>query len=490
MKKYFFLLGFLSFTFFMNAQNDCDLALENAKNLLEGESPFNDQTRLIPLLEPCASNGNEIAENYIGLAYLNGIGTELNYDLAYKYIYSSASKGYANAQYNLGILHKYGLGCNLSFEESLNWFRAAALKGNQRALYSIGYLYYKGFGVEQNYSEAVSWFEKSSYPMAKHFLAICHYFGYGVPSNETKAIELLKSNKIVNSKTLLNYVQKNQKQRIKESVDKFLKSDNLIAKDSSYIEPRLIKTLEDSSESYYEEPADLNGEWVGKLVEYDWSGKQIVRVLPININLVADNANKINLQAKISDQQIKGNSELIDGNLYFKDQVVFTLNKLYSGHPKILTIDYTILSLELKEKTFQGRKFLTGYLDTYIQSRREYGQPMRIVLKKKDLESSEDINDSLLSAFEDQENQFIKLYPIPFNENLTVQYELDSSSSVEIELLSLSSGQGKIILPRQQQAKGKHTHTLSIDTKLREGLYVVRLHTNDKIYTRMIIKDN
>ena len=33
---------------------------------------------------------------------------------------------------------------------------------------------------------AIHWFQKSDDPMVKHFLAICHYFGYGVSVNEQR----------------------------------------------------------------------------------------------------------------------------------------------------------------------------------------------------------------------------------------------------------------------------------------------------------------
>tara|TARA_B100000809_G_scaffold263060_1_gene315435 strand:- start:1494 stop:1631 length:138 start_codon:yes stop_codon:yes gene_type:complete len=38
---------------------------------------------------------------------------------------------------------------------------------------------YKGLGVSQDYYQAVYWFERSEDPMAKHFLGLCYYLGYG-----------------------------------------------------------------------------------------------------------------------------------------------------------------------------------------------------------------------------------------------------------------------------------------------------------------------
>ncbi|WP_303315436.1 hypothetical protein Q4Q34_15205 [Flavivirga abyssicola] len=58
-------------------------------------------------------------------------------------------------------------------------------------------MYYKRFGVSQNYQKAVYWFERSEAPIARYFLGLCYYFGYGVPANEDRALEILLNNPTV-----------------------------------------------------------------------------------------------------------------------------------------------------------------------------------------------------------------------------------------------------------------------------------------------------
>ncbi|SDW82772.1 hypothetical protein SAMN05444411_102258 [Lutibacter oricola] len=484
MKKYYFLL--LSCCFMMahiQAQNNCEINLEKAKLLLEKDSPFSDQSELISLLEPCAVQGYSKSENYLGLVYLNGIGTEKNVDKAFTYISSAANKDYANAQYNLGRLYKYGIGCSISFKDAVNWFEIASQNGNQRAAYSLGYMYFKGYGVQQDYQKAVYWFERSEDAMAKHFLAISYYFGYGVSANENKALELLLSNPTINSETFVTYIKANQKQLNEVAVEEAL--DTNISTDSTHIESEIITDVEVNEYSDFLTTDTIEGEWTGKLIQYDWSGNYIVRILPVSIDFVTNN-NNIEIIVHVNNQELKSSAQFQDGNVYV-DDLTFTLKKLYSSVPNELSLDYTLFTLNLQEKEYLGNTYLTGMVDTFIDSWTEYGQPMSVVLKPKGVKT--EIDDEILEALAVQKDQFIKLYPVPFNEQLTVQYELETVSDVYVELININGTNKTVIQPIIKQQAGEYTYSINVDSSLPEGLYVVRLKAGNQLYTRLIVKE-
>jgi len=447
------------------------------------KSPFLDQSKLVPLLKPCALQGNAKAQNYLGLAYLNGIGIEKDIPQAYNYIAKAASKNYANAQYNLGRLYKYGIGCELSFTKAVDWFKTAAANGNQRAAYSLGYMYYKGYGVPQDYKQAVSWFTRSSDPMAQHFLGVCYYFGYGVAINETKAIEILSVNPIVNSKTFLSYVKAHQKEKNEAIVAEAMEDISEEVAEATHINTA-TSTVNLPQENLTKE--EINGEWIGKLVQYDWSGTHIERILPIAVSF---SSNTIKLQ--LGAQEHKAATEWQNGNLYVKDDLTISLDKLYSSNPDELSLDYTLFSLGLEKKTIAEQAYITGYVDSYVASWEEYGQPMSLVLLPKGAEGEENsIDTETLIALAAQEDQFIKLYPVPFNEQLTVQYQLETTASVYAELISLNGTNKTVILPTTEQQAGEYTYTIPVSPSLPKGLYVVRLIAGGQLYTRMIIKEN
>jgi hypothetical protein len=349
----------------IQAQDNCEKNLKKVKQLLEKKSPFTTQKHIFSLLEPCALQGDGEAENRLGMFYLNGIGTDKDITKAFTHISNAANKGYANAQYNLGRLYKYGEGCEINFIKAIEWFEKATANGNQRAAYSLGYMYYKGFGVAQNYKKAVNWFEQSDDPMASHFLAICYYLGYGVAVDENKSIELLLTNPTINSKTFLNYVKANQKEKNEDLLAQVLESN--IAQDSTHISEEVIEEV--ALETYTDEKLtkkEINGEWVGKLLQYDWSGKHIQRILPIEL-IVNEKNGSTAIKLNIEDQSFKSKIVWQDQTMYLENHSnKFTLKKLYSSSPKELTLDYNLFSIGLQKIEFEETNFLTGSVDSYI----------------------------------------------------------------------------------------------------------------------------
>lgn len=487
MKKTIFLIFLFCFSVLcLQAQEDCEKNLEKAKKLLLKESPFGEQKKIFTLLEPCASQGNAQAENYLGMLYLIGIETEKDINKAFAFISSAAHKDYPEAQYNLGRLYKYGMGCELSFTKAIEWFESATQNGNQRAAYTLGYMYYKGYGVTQDYKKAKYWFNQSTDVMAIHFLGLCYYLGYGVTADETKALELLLKNNTLNSQTLAKYIKEQQKEKNEVAIEETLQAN--LEVDSTYIQPELISEIDVETYQSDLDKEDIVGEWIGKLVQYDWSRKTIERIVPISIRFDTKDNNNIGIQTLIGGQEKNAIAQWQDGNLYIKNDLKFSLDRLYPDNPDELSLDYNVLTLSLQQKELLGKIYLTGSVDTFIESWTEYGQPMSLVLRRKGSEDTLDVE--MLKALAAQDDQYIKLYPVPFNYSITVQYQLETSSTVYVELISLNGTNKIVIQPNIVQQAGEYTYTIPVDGSLPGGLYVVRLIAGDQLYTRMIIKDN
>lgn len=487
MKKNIYLF-FLFFTivFTINAQEDCEKNLEKANSILLKKSPFGQQNSLFALVEPCALQGDAKAENYLGMFYLNGIETEKDINKAFAYISSAAEKDYPEAQYNLGRLYKYGMGCELDFKKAMAWFEKATENGNQRAAYTLGYMYYKGYGVPQDYQKAVYWFNKSTDVMAVHFLGLCHYLGYGVPADENRALELLLNNNTLNSKTLARYIKAQQKEKNEVAVEETLQAG--LEADSTYIQAEVISEMD--IETYHAPLTKeaIDGEWVGKLVQYDWSGRTIERILPISITFKTNDTNSLDVYTLIDGQKKNATAKWQDGNVYVDSDLTFHLNRLYPDNPNELSLDYTVFTLGLQQKELLGNTYLTGTVDTFIGSWTEYGQPMSFVLRPNGSDAV--LDTEMLEALAAQEGQFIKLYPVPFDNSLTVQYQLETASEVFVELVGLHTAAHITILPKTSQGQGEYTYTIPVDSSLPEGYYVVRLTAGDQLYTRLILKDN
>ena len=484
-QKLFFLL-FFSFTLITLSQNSCEEKVNEAKKLLFENSPFTDGETIFELVANCANKGNTEAEALLGLLYLKGIGTINNDDLAFKYISKAANRGFANAQYNLGRLYKYGVGCDLDFKEAVKWFKNATENGNQRAAYSLGYMYYKGIAVAQDYRNAIYWFEQSDDYMAQHYLGLSYYLGYGVAPNEDKALEILLTNPIPNSETLVTYIENNKKEKIEQGVSQVIEENDAELENDLNIETTVTNSSTSSSMKEINKE-EIIGEWEGKFIQYDWSGKTIVRIVPINLSFTV-NEDSFDVTSYFEEENLSLNAIWQDDNLYFKNPFNFTLDKLFSHTPEKLTLDYRLLSLKFKKQIISNHTYLLANADTYIDEWKEYGRPSRIILKQKGNTSS--LDEDLLAALAAQEEQFIKLYPVPFKNQLTVQYQLDVASTVYVELVSINGSNPIIIKPNELQQQGDYIYNISVNDNLPNGLYVVRLIAGNKVHTRLITKEN
>lgn len=492
MKKYCFIVLGLSLLYnYSYAQElKCVSRIEEAKKLISENSPFNDEDVIFELVEPCAVNQDAEALNLLGVLYLKGIGTEKNASKAFGVIKKAAEQGHASAQYNLGRMYKTGEGCTINFSKAIEWFEKSSANGNQRATYSLGYMYYKGFGVNQDYEKALNWFKKSDDPMAKHFLGLSYYQGYGVPVDEDKSLEVLLNNDIVNSATLISYIKSNQRENTERTIAQVLESDD----NSNIANLKEVSTtsFNELSDQELVDSKDMQGDWIGKLIQYDWSGEKIERIVPIELSFKGANE-AINITYNFLGKKENTKASLQDDYMYFKTPFNFTLDKLYSSNPKELSLDYEVLSMNFKKQKLSNRTYLIGSVDTYIDNWKEYGQPTRIVLRSKngtDSEIGDEENEEMLLALAAQEDHFIKLYPIPFREQLTVQYQLDTDADVYIELLGINGGDPIVVLPKKHQQAGDYTHTVPVNASLKQGYYVVRLTAGDQLYTRLIIKEN
>lgn len=152
------------------AQIDCKVELAKAKQILDSNKLYKNYDQLFQDISSCADSGDPMAQNYVGLMYVHGLGTEKNESKGFALIEQAAKSGNATAQYNLGHLYQDGRGCTLNMNTAIEWYQKAVDKKNSRAAYMLGYMYMKGFGVPQNYNLAIEWYKKSDYAMAKHWL--------------------------------------------------------------------------------------------------------------------------------------------------------------------------------------------------------------------------------------------------------------------------------------------------------------------------------
>jgi len=139
-----------------------------------------------------AGLGHGKAQFVLGTMYLDGIGTEKNYEQAYYWFHRTAEQGDPDALNKLGWMCEAGLGVERDQSRAVNWFRQAAERGHLEAQFNLGAKYDNGEGVSQNSSEAARWYRLSAeqgFSDARFFLAQALESGDGVPINFDEAID-------------------------------------------------------------------------------------------------------------------------------------------------------------------------------------------------------------------------------------------------------------------------------------------------------------
>lgn len=86
-----------------------------------------------PLWATLANQGDSLAQNYIGIQYYLGLGTERNYKQAKEWFEKSATQGFADAQYNLGVMYENGQHVKQDYTTAAIWYSLAIDNDNEHA---------------------------------------------------------------------------------------------------------------------------------------------------------------------------------------------------------------------------------------------------------------------------------------------------------------------------------------------------------------------
>lgn len=452
-------------------QYDCSFYYREALFYLKGdEYTKKDPEKAIEYLKPCAKKGFDNAQLLLGRLY-SFENTEEADKKAFDLIKKAAEQKNAIAMADLGIMFKYGRGCKLSFNKARKWFKKSVKLGNDKAAYSLGYLYLKGLGnVAQDYEEATKWFKKSDYSMAKYWLGVCYYKGYGVTKNIPKANELLETNFKTTNMLPVTLV----------------KEKDLEVGD---IEDVSIINEEDNNSILAVSEENLIGKWKGKLVQLDWSESAVEDKSDVSLEVKLDAVSGelfavINFKGNvIEDKIIK-----LDNSIYFDNTFIELSHESFNNEiPKSLS--HQLLSGDLQLKTLKNTPYLTIKINSYINEWNEKGAPISLVLTKEvgAENSKEELSDVALKELSEQEDSFIKLYPNPFERDLIISYKLNDAARTKVQINDLYGNVISIIENEEIKEKGEYRYFFN-GSELKKGIYVISVVVNNKNNTRVIIK--
>jgi TPR repeat protein len=148
------------------------------------------ETKGIELLRKAAAKGNLDAYEFLGIAYLKGIGVTQSYSKAIELLQKATIGHHRGSQAVLAAMYLEGLGVPKNHKKAFDLMQQAAIQGELGAQADLGVMYEKGDGVTQDYVKAVEWYQKAAiknYYHAQFNLGSMYQEGKGVAKSYAKA---------------------------------------------------------------------------------------------------------------------------------------------------------------------------------------------------------------------------------------------------------------------------------------------------------------
>ncbi len=473
----------------------CSEKVSRAEEILRGIEISRSDDEPMSLIQECLQKNSSEAQHLYGMMHLGAYNfVTADENIAFEYIEKAALQGNADAMCNLAILHKMGRGTKIDFDKALELHEIAYDMGSTKSAFKIGYTYFKGLGtVDQDYDKAIEWFSKSEYPFAKHFLAICNYFGYGVPINKEAALMMLKESPQAGSQRLHHFLSLDTKNSTYSNVEE----ETVVAAEQVENETATIQEVVDQDaidEDNNDEELEITsilGNWSGKLVEFDWSKEKILRSFPAELELESSkDTDAVVVSWDVNDEKHNDVAIVLNKSLYF-DKVEMNLERLYKDAMGYDYLKYRVLSGDIIKKRLAGNDYLVIDITSQITNWQEPAPPMQLILQKKEdvtTNNGQVLSDEMLEALANNKDGFISLYPNPFQTDLLIEYELETANTISVTVHSYLDQSTTTLEQNKLQDPGKYVYHLD-GTKLKQGLYIVRVTANDRAHTKMIVKE-
>ncbi len=428
----------------------------------------------------CAEQGVTQAMLMTAQLYRDGRGVKPNFLEAAKWFAEAGSNGEALGWYHLGVLYKNADVPMQDFSKSFSAFEKGSLLDNYQCKYYKAYMLYKGFGCKQNYEEAATLFaECSSHGNtdATFYYAICLRNGYGLPVNEMAATNLLrlaasKGNSLAKKELNVPVPENAQSKTIQQSIEKWQTDTLLTANKYKRIEKKLSSEV-------------LAGSYIGSLITYDWSGKQPIERLPVQLKMINSNGNLSGFIIQADTIKIPFTATISRHAIVF-DKLVYARATHYSyNSTAVLQID----SAKLLWKQQNDSIYLAGNIYMNQPGLKEPFKPQYLSLvkynnngfTKKWVNIISDDNSALVTGS-------LKAWPNPFTDNITVDVEIKKPTIIITELKTV---QGQAIYSQTDNLNqaGNYSMPLHVPQTLGSGTYILTIKAGKSINTIKITKN-
>ena len=435
--------------------------------------------KALEIYKQCAGNGSAKAMNAIGMQYKLGLGVDTNATEAINWFQKSGTQGYAKAWYNLGVMYKFGIGDSMDYAKAYTCFSKAADLQEPLGWYAQGYMLYKGLGCNQDYTKAVAFFKKGALAgkaSCMYFLGLCWRNGYGIAANADSATYWLSK------AAYKGYMMADDELATKEpenskNVDDVINQIKAVQFNTTATESSSIGKY---TKVIHSIPAnEIDGVYSGYLIRYDWSGQHPVQSSKLNLSLSYTNGALCGQWVEDDTITVALKATLTSNAIVFKN-TQYSITDHYSPSKPIV---YNFENARLQYAVKGDSVFLAGNLQMFSPDRKEPQKPLYVALiRSKETDSSAgQINfaDSITYSM-------LQAYPNPFNDIVTIAFELKETCQVHTQLLALN---GNVLYNNAATTLTAGSYTLPLQFKqLPSGMYILKLQYGKQVSTAKVIK--
>jgi hypothetical protein len=225
------------------------------------------------------------------------------------------------------------------------------------------------------------------------------------------------------------------------------------------------------------------GKWGNTSPSPSWIGRA---------NNVVEWKEEIDYMLSFGNQRIGYAREHIKEQFDLVKEVAVTLNVYPPGAGKIIINTITPGSLPWTGVYFDGVPVIVnavgnnGYEFSHWTAgnltEKNYTESMKLNISS---------NDTLKAFFNDLENSFT-VYPNPFNNMLTINYELETDAQVGINLYTVIGQEiAEIVSPASFQKKGNHTVNYDVNNlNLAQGIYFIQFESRESVKTVKLVRSD
>lgn len=434
----------------------------------------------LKLYKECAEYGSATALNAVGTMYLFGKGIDQNSKEALIWFKKAAQQNNARAYYNIGLMFRSGDVLPLNYDSAYLYFTKAADGGIVSAIYGQGYMCYKGLGCKQDYAKAFQLFSKSASLKkvnAMYFLGLCYRNGYGTNTNIDSANYWLKKAARLGYTMAKDELATSEPENIAlaGNLAEKVKAAQAIAKKTVVLN-KYVK-IEHSI------PANqIEGNYTGYLLKYDWSWQHVVLANKLNISLTYEKDTLRGVWTEDDTLDIPIKAVLTPKALVFSG-MQYRKKDHYNPNAELLTFE----KARFQFVNDSNSSYLGGDLQLYSPNRKEPSKPHYIALVK----TTQGSDSNKLINYTNEDGSLLNVntlraYPNPFTNIIIIDFELKQTTNVTTQLVTLD---GKLIYSNDAGKLDAGSYTLPLQTQqVSAGTYLVRLLYGKKLRTVKLIK--